>query len=296
MSKLLLIFSYFCYLLGSSYYENSVEYIHNEWIIYTNVKRENLEISYMLVNGKKTHLFEMTEVTSYIKSENFLIDSYVYLIKIPDANDFTMFYKIKNSDEQGFLSYKSKISFKADIGSEHLAFNNAVREDTSSIAYEIGFTRFLYQFKSRYVCVIGDTSENKVRLDKCLEFCQINIIVEEISWLEEEIIKLTKNIEELSLNPYVPYEAYKILMQIKTAIITSAINIHIVLRLSFLNYNSSKYEACIFNKSILSPRKFIIDTYNRLFTSCGNEIILKNIFDSLKESLTAMKFSSTMKN
>lgn len=273
---------------------NKVKLFSNELLIYTDINKEDLEIRLMEWNKERSHLIKLIDVTHSFKAEYFLLESKIYSIILPDVEDGELLFKTKDSDGHSPKTFKCSIQADKNPYKSLLTLSHPERLDSDLFVYEINFTMFLNDSKERTICVVSNTLDKKVSLDKSLEYLQFNICAKSVSCFENKLDRSQAYCVSFirDLNP--KKKKKKLLEIFNSSVSKNRVCLNIIYKLSLINYKSLKYESSILNEGIKSPKDFIFALFNTLFTDDGEKLRLTNSFCKLKKSLKKKKYKKRL--
>lgn len=264
--------------------------IDNELLIYTDLKKENLKIKYCMINEDSHHRLYLQDLTNSFDSTEFLIESQIYTVTLPDEADGEIIFEVLSGNDKSSKIYKSTIETKENGWIRKITLSQPIRVDLKSYPYELNYTIFKWGSKERVICVISDSLDQKVCLDKSFEFLQFCIFSKKISALENDFFQTLENTAKLIRDPDFPKRWLKFLKEVHKAVFETSLSLRMLYSLSSINYNSSVYEASILGRYISPPRVLIYETFKGVFCLDGNELDTIVRFEIITKNVKEEKF------
>lgn len=157
-------------------------------LIYTDIKIENLSIRYRKNEKSLEKDIDLKDVTKNYGQEDFMFESYVYFLKLPEENNGEIICEVQDDDEKRILHIKSIFKREQQEYTNTYFATHWTKErgdkDDDSFVYEANYTYIINALINDNICVIATNLERKIQLDKSLEF----YIIKKISDINEKTI------------------------------------------------------------------------------------------------------------
>lgn len=199
MNPMLRILVSFCLIFAAD--KELITLYNQKLLVYTDIKEENIKISYKDLDNISEENLDIDNVTNNYNPEDFLFNSYVYSLNLPIKREGKIVFVIYDNDNNRLFQINTCFSKYDEIKNTPYIFHSFAKEISSEVferfVCEANFTYIDDGKKGSLVCVIGDSLDKKVQLDRSLLFHQSKSIVDARKACEDCLVDALANIKSL---------------------------------------------------------------------------------------------------